>query len=306
MGRETTDRDEKLDIAGDISKTGGSLGSPASTSRGMRAGTPAGGEPVTAPTTPTARLQVLIGDEALARLRASTVMVLGLGGVGSSCAEALARGGVGHLVLVDRDVVDETNINRQAIAFHSTVGRAKVDVMREMVLDINPDCDVTCLHEFIEKDRIAEQLDALPTPDLVIDAIDTVAQKLRIAAWCHERGYREICSTGASNKLDPTKLEFADISETRSDPIARVMRKECRRRGIVGLEVCFSTELPIVIPIPEGAEVTELMRPVDRGLVLGTMSYMPPIMGQMIAGRAICELSGVENRRDRSSGRFSR
>lgn len=240
------------------------------------------------------RAMILLGDKGLERLRNACVMVLGLGGVGSNCAVALARGGVGHLVLVDRDCVSPTNINRQAVARHSTLGRVKADVMREMVLDINPDCDVTALHMYIANDRAAEQLDELPHPDWVVDAIDTIAQKLQIALWCQERGYRLTCSGGAANKLDPTRFRFADVSKTCADPIARVLRKECRKRGIRELEVLYSDEVPIKPELPEDIELDETGRP-DRSLLLGTMSYMPAVMGQVIAGRVICGLANIEN-----------
>ena len=244
------------------------------------------------------RLRVILGDEGLAKLRASTVMVLGLGGVGSNCTLALARGGVGHLVVVDRDVVNPSNINRQAVARISTMGRPKTDVIAEMVADINPECQVTALHDFIEKDRVAEQLDALPVPDIVIDAIDTVAQKLRIAAWAQAHGYHEICSLGAANKLDPTRFKFMDVSETSADPLAKVMRKECRKRGIGPLEVLCSDEVPLKFEPPAGMPLDETGRPLDRGSVLGTMSYLPAVMGQMIAGRALCRILGIHNDRD--------
>jgi tRNA A37 threonylcarbamoyladenosine dehydratase len=218
-------------------------------------------------------------------------MVLGLGGVGSSCAEALARGGIGSLVLVDRDVVTPSNINRQALAFHSTVGRPKAEVMRDMVLDINPTCNVYAEQAFIEKDRIAEQLGALPRPNYVVDAIDTISQKLRIAAWCQDEGLPLVSAMGGANKLDPTRLRFSDISKTERDPIARIVRKECRKRGIKKLMVLWSDEEP-----REAAGKWDAID--EHGFVregqsiLGTMSYFPPIMGQMLASKVIRDLVG--------------
>lgn len=244
--------------------------------------------------TPTDRLRIILGEEGLARLTASTVMVLGLGGVGSNCVEALARGGVGSLVLVDRDVVGPSNINRQAVAWQSTVGRPKTEVMSEMVADINPHCHVTCLHAFIERERVAEQLGALPRPDYVVDAIDTVAQKLAIAAWCQQEGLREVSAMGGANKLDPTRFSFADVSRTRVDPLCKVMRKECRKRGIRHLEVLYSDEPPLTVEPITGPR-DHSTRPADKGSILGTMSYIPPVMGQMIAGRVLCLLAGIEN-----------
>ena len=212
------------------------------------------------------RLRLILGEEGLARLDGACVMVIGLGGVGSNCVEALARGGVGNLVLLDRDVVAPSNVNRQAVAYASTIGRPKADVARAMVLDINPEARVI--------------------PDYVVDAIDTVAQKLQLAAWCQERGYREISAMGGGNKLDPTRLRFARIEETVNCPLARVMRKECRRRGIHDLQVLYSDEQPVRMEKISDEQWRE------SGSLLGPMSYFPPIMGQMIASRVIRDLLG--------------
>lgn len=252
------------------------------------------GQDQTARELPTDRLRIILGEGGLARLEGARVMVLGLGGVGSNCVEALARGGVGSLVLVDRDLVGPSNINRQAVAWQSTVGRAKTDVMREMVADISPRCQVTCLHAFIERGRVADQLGALPRPDYVVDAIDTVAQKLAIATWCQDEGLPELSAMGGANKLDPTRFRFADVSETRVDPLCKVMRKECRKRGIRHLEVLFSDEPPLAVEPITGPR-DHSTRPRDKGSILGTMSYIPPVMGQMIAGRVLCRLSGASN-----------
>lgn len=240
------------------------------------------------PETATDRLRLILGDAGMARVAGARVMVVGLGGVGSSCCEALARGGIGHLVLLDRDVVAPSNINRQAIAFHSTIGRVKADVMRDMVLDINPGADVCARQMFLPKDSLAEALDQLPRPDYVVDAIDTVAQKLRLAEWCRDREIPEISAMGGGNKLDPCRLRFARIEDTVNCPLARIMRKECRRRGIRDLRVIYSDELPV------------RMRPIsdeqwqESGSLLGTMSYFPPIMGQMIASRVIRDILGFD------------
>ena len=236
--------------------------------------------------TATDRLRLVIGDEGLARLAKARVAVIGLGGVGSSCAEALARGGVGNLVLLDRDVVAPSNINRQALAFTSTLGRPKAEVMRSMVLDINPAANVTALTAFLDKDAHPQQMDELGPLDYVVDAIDTVAQKLRLAAWCQERGIPELSAMGGANKLDPCRLRFAAIEDTVNCPLARVMCKECRRRGIRGLQVLFSDEKPVRM---EAISDEQWMR---EGSLLGTMSYLPPIMGQMLASRVIRDLLG--------------
>lgn len=236
--------------------------------------------------TATDRLRLILGDDGLARLAEARVAVVGLGGVGSSCAEALVRGGVGALVLLDRDVVAPSNLNRQALAFATTIGRPKAEVMRQMALAINPEARVTAHHVFLSKDTLDEQMDALGALDYVVDAIDTVAQKLGLAAWCQARGVPELSAMGGANKLDPCRLRFAALEDTVNCPLARVMRKECRRRGIRGLRVLFSDEEPVRMrPISD----EEWM---ESGPLLGTMSYLPPIMGQMLASRVIRDLLG--------------
>ena len=242
--------------------------------------------------TATDRLRLILGEEGLGKLQDATVMVLGLGGVGSSCAEALARGGVGHLVLVDRDVVTPSNINRQALAFQSTIGRPKAEVMAAMVADINPACDVTAVQAFIEKDRIVEQLGALPRPDYVVDAIDTISQKLRIASWCQDEGLALVSAMGGANKLDPTRLRFSTIEKTQIDPIARVMRKECRKRGIKGVMALWSDEQPREVEGKRG-RIGEDGFVLEGESILGTMSYFPPIMGQMLASYVIRNLADL-------------
>lgn len=236
------------------------------------------------------RIRLLLGDEGLRSLRSACVLVLGLGGVGSSCAEALARGGIGRLALLDRDVVSVTNINRQALAFHSTIGLPKVEVMRRMVLDINPDAHVWVMQEFLEKDHVAEQLSRFPTPSYVVDAIDTLSQKLAVAAWCQDANIPLVSAMGGANKLDPTRLRFSRIENTSGDGLARVMRKECRKRGIRKLQVLYSDEPAM------GLEALHNGRPGQRppkGSDLGSMSYFPPIMGQMIASKVIRDLVGL-------------
>lgn len=250
--------------------------------------------PLDSPTLPDpaqARLALVMGREKLVRLHQAHVVVLGVGGVGSNCIEALARGGVGALTILDRDVVEPSNINRQAVAWRSTIGRPKVEVMRELIADINPTCKVRCIHEFLPADKNYELLDSLLPADFVVDAIDTVTQKLLVARWALARGVRLISSMGGGNKLNPCHLKFGDISETSGDKLARIIRKECRKRGITKLEVLYSDEHTMPThPDPTSAP--------GKGSTLGTMSYMPPIMGQMIAGRVILELAGLTNTHD--------
>jgi tRNA A37 threonylcarbamoyladenosine dehydratase len=230
------------------------------------------------------RLERLVGNGGLSRLAFSTVTVLGLGGVGSACVEALARAGVGHLVIVDGDVVQESNINRQVIAFRSTLGDKKVDVMRRMVADISPDIEVTAHDRFVLPDEVADVLRD-PT-DYVVDAIDTVATKLQIARHCNSYGIPLVSSMGAGKKFHPEKLAFADIYETSVCPMCKVMRREARSRGIEHLRVLYSREVPAAVPAAPGASRKERTD-------LGTISYMPIIMGNMLAADVLCRLLGI-------------
>ena len=217
--------------------------------------------------TPTEKLEVIMTSAGLDRVEAATVMVIGLGGVGSNCVEALARGGVGHLIVIDHDIVGLSNINRQAIAFHSTLGRKKHEVVRDMVHDINPDCQVEALDMFLRADDVVPLLDRyLGKVDMLIDAIDSVSAKLAIAEYADRTGMPLISSMGGANKLHPECLRFADVSETRNDPLARVMRKECRKRGIRRLRVLYSCEEPVKRPSVEGAERRERTEP-GHGIV---------------------------------------
>lgn len=249
--------------------------------------------------TATDRLRIIMGDEGVARLQRASVLVLGVGGVGSNCIEALARASIGRLAIVDKDVVAPSNINRQAIAFTSTVGRRKVDVMAAMIADINPACDVIVRNAF----ALPENLEALVddclracggTLDYIVDAIDTVSTKIALAELAERRGLPLISSMGAANKLHPECLRIADIAETVRDPLSRIVRKECRRRGIHHLRVLYSCEEPLH---PSGQAPSGKRRP-----ELGTASYMPPIMGQMIAGEVIRRISGVGTEPVRADG----
>jgi tRNA A37 threonylcarbamoyladenosine dehydratase len=199
---------------------------------------------------------------------------------------------VGSLVLVDRDVVTPSNVNRQALAFQSTLGRPKAEVMQRMVADINPDCEVTARELFLDKDELAGQLASLPRPDYVVDAIDTMSQKLAIASWCHELGIPLVSAMGGANKLDPCRLRFAPLEKTSIDPLARIIRKEARKRGIGSFMCLYSDEQPRE---PEGK--WDAIGPdgfvLEGQSILGTMSYLPPIMGQMLASYVIRDLLGL-------------
>lgn len=232
-----------------------------------------------------ARLKLILKDEGLEKLAGSTVMVLGLGGVGSSAAEALARGGVGTLIVLDRDVVEASNCNRQALAFTRTIGQKKSDVMAAMIHEINPEITVHAQEVFLTVENIAQTLESFPRPDYVLDCIDTVSQKLEVARWCAQHGVRLIASMGAANKLDPSYLRLANIRRTENCGLSKVIRLECRKRGIRSLEVLYSYEEPVK-PAPLGGHT--------KGETLGSMSYMPPIMGQILAGAVIRRLAGLE------------
>ncbi|RBP94023.1 tRNA A37 threonylcarbamoyladenosine dehydratase [Cytobacillus firmus] len=192
------------------------------------------------------RNELAIGKEGLEKMKNSTVAVLGIGGVGSFAAEALARSGVGRLVLVDKDDVDITNVNRQVIALLSTVGKPKVDLMKERIRDINPDCEVIALKMFYTEETYEQFFDY--GLDFVVDASDTISYKIHLMKECLNRGIPMISSMGAANKMDPTRFQIADIFKTHTDPIAKVIRTRLRKEGIrKGVPVVFSDESPIVI-----------------------------------------------------------
>lgn len=228
------------------------------------------------------RLRRVVGETGVARLDEAVVAVFGIGGVGSNCAEALVRGGVGTLVFIDRDVVSASNINRQAVAFHSTIGRAKVDVMAGMAHDINPDARVITREVFV-LDNVADVLEGAPRVDFIVDAVDTIAAKIALAQYAQTRQIPIISAMGGANKIDPTCLSFSDLFKTQNCPLCRAMRKQARAAGIERLPVLYSNEQPVKVKAEEGSDRRERTE-------LGTMSYMPPIMGQMMAGYVIRHL----------------
>lgn len=234
------------------------------------------------PTLPVAifsRSQRLLGDDAMARLAAARVAVFGIGGVGSFAVEALARAGIGSLTLVDKDVVDETNINRQLIALHSTIGRPKVEVARARVLDINPQIDVEARQLFFLPGQAENpHLDAF---DYVIDAIDTVTAKIALVEEAWHFGTPIVSAMGAGNKLDPGRFEVADLFSTSVCPLCKVMRRELKTRGIPSLTVVYSRETPLT---PLSGDVR----------VPGSVSFVPPVAGMMLAGVVIRALAKVD------------
>lgn len=192
------------------------------------------------------RNELAIGQEGVERMRNTTVAILGVGGVGSFAAEACARSGIGRIILVDKDTVDITNINRQLVANLSTIGRSKTEVMQERIADINKECEVISLHMFYTEET-AEQFFSYQ-PDYVIDASDTISFKVHLIQECLARGVKIISSMGAANKMDPTRFQISDISKTHTDPVAKVIRIRLRKAGISkGVPVVFSDESPVVI-----------------------------------------------------------
>ncbi|WP_212391311.1 tRNA threonylcarbamoyladenosine dehydratase [Sporosarcina beigongshangi] len=192
------------------------------------------------------RNELAIGTEGVQRMRDMTVAILGVGGVGSFAAEACARSGIGRIILVDKDNVDITNINRQSVAFLSTIGRSKTEIMQNRIADINKDCEVISLHMFYTEETVEEFFSY--NLDYVIDASDTIAYKIHLIKECLSRNVKIISSMGAANKMDPTRFQIADISKTHTDPIAKVIRLRLRKEGIhKGVPVVFSDESPVVV-----------------------------------------------------------
>ena len=228
------------------------------------------------------RIEMLLGEEAIARLQNARVAVFGVGGVGGFAAEALVRSGVGAIDLIDNDTVSVSNLNRQIIALHSTLGQPKVAVMAARLMDINPDVRVTT-HQMFYVPENADEID-LSAYDYVIDAVDTVAAKIELAVRAEKAKVPCISAMGAGNKLDPTKIEITDIYKTSACPLARVMRRELKNRGVKGLKVAYSTE-PALTPLsqPEGE---------TRRATPGSTAFVPSVMGLIIAGAVIGDLCG--------------
>ncbi len=224
-----------------------------------------------------ARTRMLLGDDAMQRLSGAKVAVFGIGGVGGYAVEALARSGVGSLVLVDADTVDITNINRQIIALLPDVGRPKVEVAAERIRNINPAAEVECRQVFYSG-KTAADFD-FRSYDYVIDAIDSVRSKVDLIMQAYESGVPIVSSMGAGNKLDPGRLRMDDIYRTSVCPLARVMRRELKKRGLPGLQVVYSTEEPV----DTGGERT-----------LGSIAFVPSVAGLMLAGVVIRDLVDIK------------
>ena len=221
------------------------------------------------------RTELLIGKQGVEKLQKAKVAVFGIGGVGSYTVEGLARAGVGHLILIDYDTYDITNINRQLGALHSTIGKYKIDVMKERVLDINPNAIV----EIYRPDEIQGGETAIvdSTITYVVDAIDTMANKIKLIEKANMENIRIITATGAGNKLDPTKFEIADIYKTSVCPVCKILRKELKKRKIKKLKVLYSKEIP--------------QKPETNGeRTLGSVSFVPSVAGLIIAGEVVKDI----------------
>lgn len=221
----------------------------------------------------------IYGDEAVEKLASSKIAVFGVGGVGGFACEALARAGVGEIDVFDKDTVSLSNINRQIIALHSTVGRPKVEVIKERIYDINPDCKVSAFEVFYLPEN-ADEYD-LSKYDYIVDAVDTVSAKLEIITRAYNLNIPVISAMGAGNKTDPTRFEVSDIYKTEVCPLARVMRRELKSRGVKKLKVVYSKEEPRL-----GNEKD----PESGKMSPGSLSFVPSVMGLIMAGEVIKDL----------------
>ena len=228
------------------------------------------------------RTEMLVGNEGMEKLSKAKVAIFGLGGVGSFVCEGLARSGIGNFILVDYDKVDESNINRQLIATVKTIGKYKVDLMKERILDINPDANVEVYKEFYMADS---EIDII-TEDLsyVVDCVDTIMAKIAIVCNCDALDIPVISSMGTGNKLDPTMFEVADIYETSVCPLARIMKKDFRKRNIEKLKVVYSKEQPI------NTNDCAINQKDSKYKVKGSISFVPSVAGLIIAGEVIKDI----------------
>ena len=244
------------------------------------------------------RTELLLGSDRIERLRNARVLVVGLGGVGAYAAEAIARAGVGTMTIADADAVSESNINRQLPALHRTVGEPKAEVMARRLLDITPGLRLTVVRRYIRDEETETLLDE--GFDYVVDAIDTVSGKLALVEQAKAAGTPIICAMGAGNKVDPTAFRVADIYETSVCPLARVMRVQCRKRGIKKLKVVYSQEKPLR-PVEDAAISCRnhcicppgtARKCTDRRDIPGSTAFVPPVVGLVIAGEVVKDLVG--------------
>ncbi len=245
------------------------------------------------------RSELLIGSEKLDTLKNAKVVIFGIGGVGSYSVEALARSGVSNMVLVDDDDICLTNVNRQVHAVKETIGKSKVDVMKERVLSINPDAQVTTFKAFIDKENVA---DFIPKDtDFVIDAIDTVTAKIATIMYCQENNIKVISCLGTGNKFHPEKFEITDIYKTKVCPLAKVMRYELKKRRVKKLTVLYSSEIPTkpktgdIISCKEGCVCSgDNKKCTIRRQIPGSMSYVPPVAGFLIASHVVNQILEIK------------
>lgn len=241
------------------------------------------------------RTELLFGREAMELLRNAHVAIFGIGGVGGYTAEALARSGVGSLELIDSDTVCLSNLNRQIIATRDTVGRYKTEVMKERILSINPEARVTVRNCFFLPEN--EQEFDFSAYSYVVDAVDTVTAKISIVIAAERAGVPAISSMGAGNKINPAEFEIADIYETSVCPLARVMRRELKKRGIRSLKVVYSKETPLVPIIGESEteqRAEQALHPAKR-VTPGSVAFVPSVAGLLIASEVVKDLTGIRN-----------
>lgn len=242
------------------------------------------------------RTELLIGAEGIAKLSRAKIAVFGIGGVGTFVVEGLVRSGIGKFVLIDDDCICLTNINRQLHATTKTIGRSKVEVMRDRILEINPKAEVTVFEKFYLPETAEEML--ADDYDYIVDAIDTVTGKIDLIVKAKERGIPVISSMGAGNKLDPTRFEVADIYKTSVDPLAKVMRKELKQRGIQALKVVYSKEEPLQpVETEENSCATGCVCPKGstrhctvRRHIPGSIAFVPSVVGLIIAGEVVKDI----------------
>jgi len=237
------------------------------------------------------RFQLLVGNESINNLSHKRVAIFGVGGVGGHCIEAIARCGVGQIDLIDNDTVSSTNINRQIVALHSTIGEYKVDVMKDRILDINPDCIVKTYKCFYLPET-SHEFD-FNKYDYVIDAIDTVTAKIDLIKQCQSTKTPIISSMGCGNRLDPTKLTVTDIYKTKNDPLAKIMRHELKKNHIKKLKVVYSEELPTK-PLIEEVENYNQSHSEKKLNIPGSTSFVPSCAGLIIASIVVNELRNAD------------
>lgn len=228
------------------------------------------------------RIELLVGNQAVEILNNARIAVFGIGGVGGYTVEALVRSGIQHIDIIDNDTVALSNLNRQIIATHSTIGKYKVDVMKERILDINPNAEVNAYKCFYLPET-KDQFD-FSKYDYVVDAVDTVTAKIQLIIQAKQAGTKIICAMGAGNKMDPTQFHVADISKTSVCPLARVMRNECKKRGITKVKVVYSTEKPVI------PAASEEQGSASKKVIPGSNAFVPSTAGLIIASEVIKDL----------------